>query len=221
MKTAVKKVLEGTKRDEQVAFVQFRTHYLFDAQFCAPAKGNENGQIEKLVQTSRSQFLVPVPKVTSIQEVNDYLLEQCDRYENHSVPTRYSGRKDVLLYAYVDQIDILIGSEIIASHIRTYDRHLEVFELDHYLDELERKPRAVQHARPMKSASLPAVYKVFHSETLKQYGHAKELIRVLMLIFTGYLKRSMEFHLENIGDRSEYTRALLGLLSLKKVCLIR
>lgn len=231
MKTAVKKVLEGTKREEQLSFVQFRTHYLFDAQFCAPAKGNEKGQVEKLVQTSRSQFLVPVPNVTSIQEVNTYLLEQCDRYENHSVPrsketvgerfleeqkellplpdrhtcgrklevtvntlslvtfetnmysvpTRYSGRKDVLLYAYVDQIDILIGSQVIASHSRTYDRHQEVFELDHYLDELERKPRAIEHARPLKSTPLPAVYKAFHQETLKQYGHAKELIRVLKL----------------------------------------
>lgn len=90
----------------------------------------------------------------------------------YSVPTRYCGRKDVLLYAYVDRIDILTDSQMIASHIRTYDRHEEVFELDNYLDELERKPRAIQHARPMKRTSLPAVYKVFHQETLKQYGHA-------------------------------------------------
>ncbi|WP_339062118.1 hypothetical protein [Tepidibacillus marianensis] len=74
MKTAVKKVLEGTKREEQEAFIQFRSHYLFDAQFCAPAKGNEKGQVEKLVQTARSQFLVPVPQVSDLQELNVYLM---------------------------------------------------------------------------------------------------------------------------------------------------
>ncbi len=231
MKTAVKRVLEGAKREEQEAFVQFRTHYMFDAQFCAPNKGNEKGQVEKLVQTSRAQFLVPVPSVTSLQEVNAYLQSQCDRYEmksvprskekvkerfineqnellplptthpcgrkrhvavntlslvsfetnTYSVPTRYAGRKDVLLHAYVDRIDILIDRQVIASHVRSYDQHLEVFELDHYLDELERKPRAIQHARPMKNSSLSSVYQSFHRETLKQHGHAKELIRVLKL----------------------------------------
>ncbi|UZW67778.1 hypothetical protein OC195_10080 [Priestia flexa] len=68
------------------AFIQFRSYYLFDAQFCAPAKGNEKGQVEKLVQTARAQFLVPVPQVSDLQVLNHYLLEQCDAYEETYVP---------------------------------------------------------------------------------------------------------------------------------------
>lgn len=231
MKTAVKKVLEGTKREEQEAFIAFRSAFLFDAQFCAPAKGNEKGQVEKLVQTARAQFLVPVPKVTSFEELNDYLKMCCDRYDLHkvpnstelvhqrfteekvlllpilsrfdcarriqvnintlalvnfetnrySVPTRYSGRKDAFLYAYVDKIIVQIDGETIAEHERLYTQHGELLDIDHYLDELERKPRAIPFARPLKKNTLPPSYQSFYRETNLRYGHGKELIRVLKL----------------------------------------
>lgn len=231
MKTAVKKVLEGTKREEQEAFVQFRSHYLFDAQFCAPAKGNEKGQVEKLVQTARAQFLVPVPQVSEILELNHYLMEQCNAYEEtfvpktnekvgerfqeervqllpiiskhpcarkvkasvnslslvnfetnaYSVPTRYAGQKDAHLYAYVNHIEIWLGGQCVAKHERSYERFHEVFEVDHYLDELERKPRAIPHARPVRRANLPASYQEFYRRTLSKYGHGKEFIKLLKL----------------------------------------
>ncbi|WP_234969405.1 IS21 family transposase [Bacillus massilinigeriensis] len=231
MKTAVKKVLEGTKREEQEAFIQFRSHYLFDAQFCAPAKGNEKGQVEKLVQTARAQFLVPVPRVSEIQELNQYLMEQCDAYEDtfvpktkervgdrflqekeyllpiigthpcarkvkagvnslslvnfetnsYSVPTRYAGRKEALIYAYVDYVEVWLDGSCVAKHERSYERLQEVFEVDHYLDELERKPRAIQHARPVRRAKLPPIYQEFYKRTLSRYGHGKEFIKLLKL----------------------------------------
>jgi transposase len=231
MKTAVKKVLQGTKREEQEAFTQFRSHYLFDAQFCAPAKGNEKGQVEKLVQTARAQFLVPVPQVNDIQALNHYLLEQCDDYEEtyvpktkekvgerfqqekeqllpimgthpctrkikaavsslslvtfetnaYSVPTRYAGRKDAQIYAYVDDIEVWIDGICLVRHERSYEKFQEVFEVDHYLDELERKPRAIQHARPIRKANLPPSYEEFHKRTLSKYGHGKEFIKLLKL----------------------------------------
>jgi transposase len=231
MKTAVKKVLEGTKREEQEAFIQFRSHYLFDAQFCAPAKGNEKGQVEKLVQTARAQFLVPVPQVSDIQGLNQYLLEQCDHYEEthvpktkekvgtrfllekehllpiigthpcarkvkaavnslsllnfetnaYSVPTRYAGRKDAQIAAYVNHIEVMIDGNCVAKHERSYEKHQEIFEVDHYLDELERKPRAIQHARPVRRTNLPPSYQEFYKRTLSKYGHGKEFIKLLKL----------------------------------------
>lgn len=231
MKTAVKKVLEGTKREEQEAFIQFRSHYLFDAQFCAPAKGNEKGQVEKLVQTARSQFLVPVPEIGSLEELNEILLKKCDQYENtyvpqtkekvaerfsvekeillpiledyccarkmkavinqlslvnfetntYSVPTSYAGNKQALLYAFVDRIEIWVDNQCIAQHERTYEKHQEIFEVDHYLDELEKKPRAIAHARPVRRAKLPETYHQFYQESVSQYGHGKEFIKLLKL----------------------------------------
>ena len=231
MKTAVKRVLEGSKREEQDAFIQFRSAFLFDAQFCAPAKGNEKGQVEKLVQTARAQFLVPVPKVSNLDELNIHLKKCCDHYDlqkvpnsadlvherfeiekplllpilyqfdcarslrvaintlalvnfetnRYSVPTRYAGRKDAFLYAYVDKIIVKIDNETIAEHKRIYEQHQEVLEIDHYLDELERKSRAIPFARPLKKTALPSSYQVFYRETQLRYGHGKELIRILKL----------------------------------------
>lgn len=66
----------------------------------------------------------------------------------YSVPTRYAGRKDTQIYAYVNHIEIWLDGNCVAKHERSYERLQEVFEVDHYLDELERKPRAIQHARP-------------------------------------------------------------------------
>lgn len=81
--TAVKQVLKGRERIEQDAFVQFRTHYCYDAQFCSPAKGSEKGGIEGTVGFVRRNFLTPIPKASSLQELNDYLLQKCLTQDLH------------------------------------------------------------------------------------------------------------------------------------------
>jgi transposase len=77
LSTAVKKVLTGRDRIEQEAFVALRTHYLFDSHFCSPGKGNEKGSVENLVGYARRNFLVPVPEVRSLGELNDRLRAAC------------------------------------------------------------------------------------------------------------------------------------------------
>lgn len=53
--------------------------------------------------------------------------------------------------------------------------------MDHYLNELERKPRAIQHARPVRRAHLPPNYQEFYKRSLSKYGHGKEFIKLLKL----------------------------------------
>ncbi|WP_425622518.1 IS21 family transposase [Brevibacillus borstelensis] len=86
LKTAVKKVLEGKNREEQERFVQLRAHYLFESYFCDPGKGHQKGQVENLVQFAQRQFFTPVPNVSSLEELNQILLEKCISYENTTVP---------------------------------------------------------------------------------------------------------------------------------------
>jgi len=38
---AVRRVLEGRNREEQVAFVAFRSHHLFASRFCTPGQGHD------------------------------------------------------------------------------------------------------------------------------------------------------------------------------------
>lgn len=77
LKTAVLRVLQGHTRREQQAFITFRSHYLFDSNFCTPGEGHEKGSVEHSVGFDRRNFLVPLPKVNSFDELNGHLLACC------------------------------------------------------------------------------------------------------------------------------------------------
>jgi len=79
MKQAVHKVLRGRNRQEQSLWVAFRSHFLFEADYCNPGKGQEKGGIENLVGYVRRNFLVPMPNVKDFTDLNTFLLECCER----------------------------------------------------------------------------------------------------------------------------------------------
>ena len=76
MTLAVQKVLMGRNRDEQQAFISFRSHYLFESNFCTPRHPQEQGRIENLVGYMRRNYFVPVPRVESFEELNRMLMER-------------------------------------------------------------------------------------------------------------------------------------------------
>lgn len=86
--TAVRKVLQGRNRLEQESFTNFRAYHNFEARFTNPAAGNEKGGVEGLVGFSRRNYMVPIPKVASFEELNAMLLEQCIAYGNHKIAGR-------------------------------------------------------------------------------------------------------------------------------------
>jgi len=79
MKLAVQKILKGRNREEQALWVSFRSHFLFEADYCNPGKGQEKGSIENLVGYVRRNFLVPMPEVKDFNQLNTFLLECCER----------------------------------------------------------------------------------------------------------------------------------------------
>lgn len=82
-KTAVTKILKGPFREEHKAFSSLKAHYLFDSDFCNPASGNEKGTVENLVKYVRRNALVPVPRVNSIDELNQILMLWCEKQRRH------------------------------------------------------------------------------------------------------------------------------------------
>lgn len=77
LRTAVKKILKGHRRNLHEKFIRFCSHYLFESQFCSPAKGNEKGRVENKVGYIRRNFFVPTPRYNSLSELNDRLLSFC------------------------------------------------------------------------------------------------------------------------------------------------
>lgn len=77
LKTAVRRVLEGRNRKEQDTFIAFRSHYLFESNFCTPGQPHQKGGVEHGVGFGRRNFLVPPPAVDSFGELNAHLLAEC------------------------------------------------------------------------------------------------------------------------------------------------
>ncbi len=105
LKSAVQKILSGRGRIEQESFQRFRAYYTFAARFCNAGCGNEKGGTEGLVGYARRNFLVPVPIVDSLEELNEKLLEDCVRYGDH----RIAGREDKVRVLFEQETDHLLA----------------------------------------------------------------------------------------------------------------
>ncbi|MED3554310.1 IS21 family transposase [Cytobacillus praedii] len=234
LKTAVLKILQGRDRLEQESFIGIQAHYVFKAEFCNPASGNEKGRVEGTVGYIRRNALVPLPEVQSIKEMNDYLLNWClkeagrthvpnksetvlemwekekeylhplptNRFEacklisckvnktslitvetnRYSVPSSYVGQA-VWAKIFVDRVIVVAQNRVIAEHILSYDRNQMITVLDHYLEVLLKKPRAIRDAHAFQSPEIPDVFKRFHLKMREQEGAAgdRKFIRLLLL----------------------------------------
>jgi transposase len=86
MTIAVQKVLRGRNRQEQQAFIAFRSHYMFESHFAMPATPREQGRVESLVGYARRNYFVPVPRVSSFAELNSELCRRLEADDSRKVP---------------------------------------------------------------------------------------------------------------------------------------
>ncbi len=69
---------DGTRQRTQM-FSGLVSHYLFKDRFGRPGCGNDKGKVENLVGYARRNFLVPIPRAASFDELNARLVESCHR----------------------------------------------------------------------------------------------------------------------------------------------
>ena len=74
---AVARILGDGERQKTRAFSELQSHYLFAEKFGRPAKGNDKGKVEGLVGYARRNFMVPIPRATSWEELNAHLEAGC------------------------------------------------------------------------------------------------------------------------------------------------
>lgn len=108
------------------------------------------------------------------------------RYKtNDSVPTQF-GHRQVLVKAYVHRIVIVSGCDVIATHARSYEREVTIYDPLHYLALLEHKSRALDQAAPLVGWQLPECFaqlrRLLEARLLKRA--AREYIQVLRLLET-------------------------------------
>lgn len=133
----------------------------------------EQAALRPLPATSFSSAR-PVPV-----KVNTYALAMVDRNQ-YSVPCQYTGQM-IIAKAYVDRIDFIAGSTIVATHKRCYQRGQVLMEIGHYLTALERKPHAVTHASVVRQ--LPAVFGKLREHMTQAHARGyKDFLSVLLLL---------------------------------------
>ena len=76
-KIAVARILGGEERKKTKAFSELQSYYLFADKFGRPAKGNDKGKVEGLVGYARRNFMVPIPRANSWEELNAQLEAGC------------------------------------------------------------------------------------------------------------------------------------------------
>ncbi len=76
-KIAVAKITGSRSREKTREFLRLQSHYLFQDHFCLVRRANEKGHVERLLDYGRENFLVPVPRVASLAELNGQLEQRC------------------------------------------------------------------------------------------------------------------------------------------------
>ena len=117
LSTAVEKVLKGKDRKLNESFMKFKGYYNSEPRFCNPGQGHEKGGVEGLVGYARRNFMVPIPEVKDIEEINQYLLERCVAYGAH----RMAGKDKTVNELYEEEKQHLLPlPDFPFSNIETY-----------------------------------------------------------------------------------------------------
>jgi hypothetical protein len=111
----------------------------------------------------------------------------CVRQSYYSVPVRLAGRK-VAVRLGARSFEVLDGSRVVATHVRSLHKGTEDLVLDHYLEVLARKPGALPGATALAQAraqgAFTAVHQRYWDTARRRLGDGagtRALIEVLLL----------------------------------------
>src|SRR3954452_13912362 len=101
------------------------------------------------------------------------------------IAVRYTyGHREVLIRGYVESVVIACGAEVIARHVRSYEREDFVYDPRHYLALLEHKVGALDQAAPLAGWDLPEGFAVLRRLLEARMGKPgkREFVQVLRLL---------------------------------------
>ncbi len=113
---------------------------------------------------------------------NSLSLVRFDR-NDYSVPTDFAHH-GVTCLGGIDDLRILCGTDVVATHARSWNKEGVFFDFRHYLALLERKPGALDFARPLEGVQMPECLLTLRRRLEADLGHkgTREFIKVLRLL---------------------------------------
>lgn len=165
--------------------------------------GNTQTKAELLALDRAAMLAIPdasfearrVMKVRS----NSLSLVRFDR-NNYSVPTAFAHH-ELTVVGGIEEVRIACEDRLIATHPRCWELEQTTFDPRHYLALLERKPGALDVARPLEHWDLPGCFALLRRRLEQDLGWAgtREFIKVLRLLerasvrqLAGAVKRALE-----------------------------
>jgi transposase len=102
---------------------------------------------------------------------------------SYSVPTTYAHRK-VTIVGGIDEVRLVVADHLVAKHQRHWGKEYTEYDPIHYLALLERKPGALDFARPLDGWELPGCFEILRRRLEAQLSHkgTREYIKVLRLL---------------------------------------
>ncbi len=76
---------------------------------------------------------------------------------DYSVPTAFAHH-ELTVVGWIEDVRIACGGELVARHPRCWEKGQTTFDPTHYLALLERKPGALDVARPLEDWKLPGCF---------------------------------------------------------------
>jgi hypothetical protein len=142
---------------------------------------------EELLAEERTWFLAIPPQEFEARRVETAKANSLSlvRFEcnDYSVPTEYAHH-EVTVIGGIEEVRLVVGDRLVARHPRHWGKEHVEFNPVHYLALLERKPGALDYAKPLEDWKLPDCFGVLRRRQeaeLEKQG-TREFIKVLRLL---------------------------------------
>jgi len=167
--------------------------------------------------------------VTQPAQVDKYQTAcfDCNRY---SVP-RTCAFRTVTMKGYIDRVEVVERSQVVARHARSYGRDQQVLDPLHYLATLQRRPAALDHAPVLRNWQLPESFTRLRHALETRHGPtagARHYVRVLQLLAEHPMERVQqavetclrrdELHAERIGAETRRLPGVAGETPVTPLC---
>jgi hypothetical protein len=149
-------------------------------------RGKVGTKAERLAEDRAAMLALPVetfePRRVVQGQANSLSLVRFDR-NDYSVPTAYAHH-ELSVVGGIEEVTITSGTTVVARHPRCWEREQTTYDPLHYLALLERKPGAIDFARPLESWKLPDCFAILRRRLEADLGHrgTREFIKVLRLL---------------------------------------
>ncbi len=149
-------------------------------------RGARQTKAELLADDRAAMLALPAnefePRRVEQRRASSLSLVRFDR-NDYSVPTAYAHH-ELTVAGGIERIEISSGTEIVATHPRDWGAEHTTYDPRHYLALLERKPGALDFARPLERWDLPVGFRLLRRRLEADLGcnGTREFIKVLRLM---------------------------------------